>query len=299
MRFWLSLVSVREQMQLPAIARLAESAGFHGIMVGDHLLWPARIETPYPYSPDGKLFLPADTPWPDPWVLFAHLGAVTRKLHFASNIYLAALRDPFTAAKAVATAALLTEGRVVCGVSAGWLKEEFDLTGVDFGSRGGRLDETLTVMRKLWSGTTVSHSGERYRFEGTQCPAPPRPVRIWCGGDSPAAMRRAARNDGWLPIPMTLTQAAGAIEKIRRLRSDAGLPMEGFQVVLPLAQPLTAATLEGARGLGVEDLVVLAPWLQSPWDTERWLAEGEDPSDLDVKQRVLDRFKSRVLDAHR
>ena len=98
MKFWLSLVSVREIPQLPELAVYAEQLGFHGLMVGDHLIWPAHIETRYPYSADGKIFLPPDTPWPDPWVLFANLGAVARRLHFASNIYLAALRDPFTVA---------------------------------------------------------------------------------------------------------------------------------------------------------------------------------------------------------
>ena len=150
MKFWLSLVAVHETEQLPQLARCAEELGFHGLMVGDHLIWPAHIATRYPYSPDGKIFVPPDTPWPDPWVLFAHLGALCPRLHFASNIYLAALRDPFTVAKSVATAAALTQGRIVCGVSAGWLKEEYEIAGVDFASRGPRLDEALSVVRKLW-----------------------------------------------------------------------------------------------------------------------------------------------------
>src|SRR5580693_1557087 len=162
MKFWLSLVAVHETEQLPQLARYAEELGFHGLMVGDHLIWPAHIATRYPYSPDGKIFVPPDTPWPDPWVLFAHLGALCPRLHFASNIYLAALRDPFTVAKSVATAAVLTQGRIVCGVSAGWLKEEYEIAGVDFASRGARLDEALTVVRKLWSGQPVQHAGERF-----------------------------------------------------------------------------------------------------------------------------------------
>jgi len=95
MKFWLSLVTVREIEQLPTLAKLAEQLGFHGLMIGDHLAMPAKIESRYPYSPDGKLFVPLDTPWPDPWITFAHLAAHTQKLEFASNIYLAALRDPF------------------------------------------------------------------------------------------------------------------------------------------------------------------------------------------------------------
>jgi probable F420-dependent oxidoreductase len=294
-RFWLSLVSVRESEQLPEIARFAEELGFHGLMVGDHLAWPAHIETPYPYSPDGSLFVPPDTPWPDPWVLFAHLGAITRKLEFASNIYLAALRDPFTAAKAVATAALLTQDRIVCGVSAGWLKEEYEMAGVDFASRGRRLDEVLAVMRKLWSGRAVKHEGEFFRFEGISCPAPPRPVPIWCGGDAPAAMRRAVRNDGWLPLPMTVVQAESAVAKLRVLRGAEGRSPDTFRVGLPIAEPLTRAALDALRRLGLADVVVIAPWLPSPWEVESFVDVGADISQLSVKKQSLERYAERVI----
>ncbi len=295
MRFWLSLVSVRETEQLPQLARCAEELGFHGLMVGDHLVWPAHIVTRYPYSADGKIFVPPDTPWPDPWVLFAHLGAVTRRLHFASNIYLAALRDPFTVARGVATAAALTQGRIVCGVSAGWLAEEYALAGVDFATRGQRLDETLEVLRKLWSGTVVSHTGTFFRFEGIQCPAPPGPVRIWCGGAAPAAMRRAARHDGWLPLPMTLPQTQSALALLAAMRSEAGRAAQPFEVGLPLAQAVTQEAVDAVRAQGVGDLVVIAPWLASPWDTASWLDAGDEVARLEVKRKALERYAAAVL----
>jgi probable F420-dependent oxidoreductase len=295
MKFWLSLVAVHETEQLPQLARYAEELGFHGLMVGDHLIWPAHIATRYPYSPDGKIFVPPDTPWPDPWVLFAHLGALCPRLHFASNIYLAALRDPFTVAKSVATAAALTQGRIICGVSAGWLKEEYEIAGVDFASRGSRLDEALTVVRKLWSGQVVQHAGERFRFEGIMCPAPPAPLRIWCGGGAPAAMRRAAQHDGWLPLPMTVAQTRTALTELGALRRAAGRAQQPFEVGLPLAEPVTQATVDAVRALGIGDLVVIAPWLPSPWDTVTWLDAGDDMSRLETKQKALERYAAAVL----
>ncbi len=295
MKFWLSLVAVHETEQLPQLARCAEELGFHGLMVGDHLIWPAHIATRYPYSPDGKIFVPPDTPWPDPWVLFAHLGALCPRLHFASNIYLAALRDPFTVAKSVATAAALTQGRIVCGVSAGWLKEEYEIAGVDFASRGPRLDEALTVVRKLWSGQVVQHAGERFRFEGIMCPAPPAPLRIWCGGGAPAAMRRAAQHDGWLPLPMTVAQTRAALSELGAMRRAAGRAAQPFEVGLPLAEPVTQAAVDAVRALGIGDLVVIAPWLPSPWDSVTWLDAGDDMSRLDTKQKALERYAAAVL----
>jgi len=295
MKFWLSLVSVRETPQLPELARCAEELGFHGLMVGDHLIWPAQIRTRYPYSPDGKIFVPPDTPWPDPWVLFAHLGALTRRLQFASNIYLAALRDPFTLAKGVATAAVLTQERIVCGVSAGWLEEEYRQVGVDFASRGQRLDEALTVVRKLWSGEQVEHHGRYFNFGGIMCPAPARPVRIWCGGAAPAAMRRAARHDGWLPLPMTLAQTRAALAQLTDMRREAGLAAQPFEVGLPLAEPVTPEAAQALQALGIDDLVVIAPWLPSPWDTASWLDAGDDFSRLDIKKKTLERYARAVL----
>jgi probable F420-dependent oxidoreductase len=295
MKFWLSLVAVRETEQLPELARFAEDLGFHGLMVGDHLIWPAEIRTPYPYSPDGKIFVPPDTPWPDPWVLFAHLGAITRRLQFASNIYLAALRDPLTVAKSVATAAVLTGGRIVCGVSAGWLEEEYQAAGVDFEGRGRRLDEILVAMRELWSGQVVRHDGPLFRFHGIMRPAPAQPVRIWCGGGAAPAMRRAARHDGWLPLPMTVAQADTALAAIRIMRRDAGLAQQGFEVGLPLAEPVTQQAVDAVRELGVHDLVVIAPWLPSPWDVQSWLAPGEDMAHLAVKKKALERYADAVL----
>src|ERR1700722_19758755 len=295
MKFWLSLVAVRESEQLPELARFAEDLGFHGLMVGDHLIWPADIKTPYPYSPDGKIFVPPDTPWPDPWVLFAHLGAITRRLHFASNIYLAALRDPLTVAKSVATAAVLTEGRIVCGVSAGWLEEEYEAAGVDFEARGRRLDEILVAMRELMSGQLVRHNGPLFQFHGIMRPVPAQPVRIWCGGAAAPAMRRAARQDGWLPLPMTVAQTDTALAAIHIMRRDAGLAQQGFEVGLPLAEPVTQQAVDAVQELGVHDLVVIAPWLPSPWDAAAWLAPGEDMSQLRVKKQALERYADAVL----
>ena len=193
MRFWLSLVTNTEPDQLPAIARHAEEVGFHGVTVPDHLVMSTRIESKYPYTEDGKIWWPDDMPWLDPWVALSAMGAVTSRLKLATNIYLAALRDPFTPAKAVSSAAAIAPGRVVCGVSVGWIREEYQLAGVDFGTRGKRMDELIEVMRKLWSGREVSHHGRFFNFDhAIMCPPPPSPVPIWCGGGSPAALARAA-----------------------------------------------------------------------------------------------------------
>ena len=296
MRFWLSLVTNTEPDQLPAIARHAEEVGFHGVTVPDHLVMSTRIESKYPYTEDGKIWWPDDLPWLDPWVALSAMGAVTSRLKLATNIYLAGLRDPFTPAKAVSSAAAIAPARVVCGVSVGWIREEYELAGVDFGSRGKRMDELIEVMRKLWSGREVSHHGRFFNFDhAIMCPPPPSPVPIWCGGGSPAALRRAAANDGWLGLPMTLEQLRPVAAGLHAMRREAGRPVEGFTISFALAEPTTRQVMDELERVGVHDLMVIAPWIASPWDVERWVDEREETRLLDVKKQALERYSSRVI----
>ncbi len=296
MKFWLSLVSTLELDQMLELARFAEEVGFHGITVADHLVMSTRIESKYPYTEDGEIWWPDDTPWLDPWITLTAMGAVTKQLKLASNIYLAALRDPFTAAKAVSTAAVLTQDRVVCGVSVGWIKEEYDLMNVDFAKRGKRMDELIAVMRKLWTGGEVNHRGEFFDFErAIMCPAPKAAVKIWSGGGSKPALRRAALNDGWLGLPMTLAQLRPVVQTLREIREGAGLSLNNFDICFALAEPLTATIAAELDSLGVHNMLAIAPWMPSPWDVTRCVDEGDDVRKLDVKKKALERYANTVL----
>lgn len=296
MKHWVSLVNVPEVDQYVAIAQHAEAVGFHGVSVADHLVMPTHVtESRYPYTPDGKMWWPAETPWPDPWVTLTALGMATTRLHLATNIYLAALRDPFTAARAVAAASLFTGGRIACGVSAGWLKEEYELLGIDFHTRGRRLDETLEVMNKLWSGKPVSHEGEFFRFDGALAsPSPASPVRIWSGGASRPALRRAARNDGWLGVPMMPDALVETIETLQGLREELGRPDQPFDVCCSLIAPLSEELEARLEGIGAHHNMTL-PWVVTPWGRAPWLKDDEDPAELDVKKRAMDRFAKKVI----
>lgn len=295
MKFWLSLVSVGEIDQMVEIAKYAEEVGFSGITCADHLVMPTKIDSKYPYTPDGEVFWPEKTPWPDPWVTLATMGAVTRRLQLMTNIYLAALRDPFTAAKAISTAAVFNEGRIACGVAAGWIKEEYELAGVDFASRGRRLDELLDAMRRLWTGEKVSHRGEFFNFDALMCPAPQKKIPIWCGGGTKPAIRRAAMNDGWLPLPMTLAQMHEAAANIRGIRTAAGLPLDDFTICFAPAEPFTPTVADGSRKIGIEDVIVIGPWIPSPWDIEQWTDPGDDFTKLEIKKKAMLRYAETVI----
>ena len=296
MKFWLSLVSNMEYDQLLDLARFAEEVGFHGVTMADHLVMPAHFDSKYPYTEDGKIWWPEDTPWLDPWLAISAMGAVTSRLQFVTNIYLAALRDPFTAAKLISSASALTNERVTCGVSVGWIKEEYDLLGIDFASRGRRLDEMVDVMHKLWTGKVVSHRGEFFNFaDALMCPAPRKPIKVWSGGGSKPALRRAALNDGWLGLPMTVPQLKAVVDNMHAIRREAGLSIDTFGVCASLVDPLTQSVVEALQAMKVNNVVFISPWLMSPWDDQRWVDDGDDLRKLDVKKKALERFADVVI----
>lgn len=246
---------------LLAMARAAEEHGWDAVAISDHVAHPERIESPYPYTADGSLRWSADTAWPDPWVTIGAMAAVTSRLHFLTNIYVLALRNPFLAAKAVATAAALSGGRVALGVGVGWCREEFALAGQPFEARGARTDEMIEVLRKLWSGAFVEHRGRFYSFERVRMlPAPGAPVPIYGGGLSAAALRRAARLDGWVSDIHTRAELAEIIATLRRLRAEAGLAARPFAIVATCSDAFDADGIRRLEELGVTHYAT-APWL--------------------------------------
>jgi probable F420-dependent oxidoreductase len=237
-RFW-QVVSFTEPEQLCDIARGAEEAGFDGVLLSDHLFFPGRLASRYPYSPDGKPGFDGATPFPDPWTAIAAMAAVTTQLRFGTMVYILPLRHPLEVAKTVGTAAVLSDGRVVLGCGAGWIREEFDALGVDFATRGRRFDEMIEVLRTVWGGGMVEHHGRVFDCGPLQMsPAPRAPVPIWIGGTSDAALRRAARlGDGWIGtghVPDELPQLLG---RLRAQREKAGRGRTPFETLVPLAVP--------------------------------------------------------------
>ena len=119
--------------------------------------------------------------------------------HSTTGVYLAPLRHPLQVAKSVGIASVLSQGRTALGAAVGWMREEFEILGQDFRTRGRRLDETIEICRKAWSGETFEHHGEHFDVPRvTMSPAPGFPIPVYIGGVSEAALRRAARNDGWI-----------------------------------------------------------------------------------------------------
>lgn len=237
-KFW-QVVSFSEPDQLLDIARAAEEAGFEGVLLSDHLFFPGDLHTKYPYSEDGKPMFDGSTPFPDPFVTIAAMAAVTTRLRFGTMVYILPLRHPLEVAKAVGTAALLAQGRVLLGTGAGWIREEYDVLGVDFATRGRRYDEMIEVLHKAWTGRMVMHRGAVFDIGGFQMsPAPLAQVPICIGGTSEPALRRAARlGDGWIGTGQTPDEAATLLARLRELRAAARRSDVPFETIVPLVTP--------------------------------------------------------------
>ena len=258
MKFW-QVASFSEPDQLLDIARGAEEAGFHGVLLSDHLFFPGELRSKYPYSEDGKPMFDGTMPFPDPWTTIAAMAAVTTRLHFGTLIYILPLRHPLEVAKAVGTVAVLSGDRVMLGCGAGWIREEYDAMGVDFATRGRRYDEMIDVMRKAWTGEMVEHRGRFFDLGSFQMSPPPRvSVPIWTGGTSEPALRRAAtRGDGWIGTGQSPDEAAALLGRLRELRVQAGRDALPFEALVPLTTPPDADVF---KRLGDAGMTATTAW---------------------------------------
>jgi probable F420-dependent oxidoreductase len=230
MKFWQSMAFC-EPEQCAEVARHAEALGFEGVTLAEHQFFPERLDSRFPFSPDGLPLFDAEDEWPEMWPLIGAMTTTTSRLRFCTAVHILPLFHPLSVARSAATADALAPGRVVLGVGAGWMREEYEAFGVDFGSRGRRLEEAIEILRLAWTGEMFEFHGEFFDFERLVVrPCPATTIPIWIGGTSKAALGRTARvADGFLGGGGSLDEMVGLLERVRRLRREAGrehLPFE-------------------------------------------------------------------------
>ncbi|MEU0246809.1 TIGR03619 family F420-dependent LLM class oxidoreductase [Streptomyces sp. NPDC006235] len=256
---------------LLAVARAADRAGFAYLACCDHVAIPRRLASAM------------STVWYDPVATLAFLAAATERTRLLSHVAVVGLRHPLLSAKQYATLDHLSGGRLILGVGAGHVREEFEALGADFERRGAVLDESIDALRAaLGPEEFPGHHGKFYDFEGLgQRPRPAQDrVPVWVGGSSPAALRRAAlKGDGWLPQGDPRDVLPDRIARIRRLREEAGI--EGPFTVGAIAEPLYV----GAAGWDVGRRTVGGPAEAVAESLRAYRAMGVD--------QVQVRFRSR------
>jgi len=284
-RFWQSL-SFAEPDQLVELACIAEEVGFHGVLMSDHLFFPDKLDSAYPYSVDGTPVFDAGTPFPDALVTIGAMASVTESLHFSTIVHILPLRHPLDVAKQCATLALLSDDRFALGVGSGWMKEEFETMGIEFGTRGRRYDEMLDIMRTLWTDGSIEYHGRHFDLPRLAMqPQPKRPIPIYIGGASAPALRRAARvGDGWIGPGSAVEEVPALIERLRQERRRCGREDEPFEHLVPLSVPPDVDVFKRMRDAGVDSTVAY------PFS----FALGPSSS-IDDKRRLLEKFAESCI----
>lgn len=205
---------------LVPLAQRAEALGYDAIWVTDHIVLPFDSVSRYPYSATGQFVLEPGGDYLEPIAALSFLAGRTSHIRVGTSVLVVPIRHPLEAAKALATLDVLSEGRLIVGVGAGWLAEEFAALGVPFEDRGARTDEYLRVFKEVWTSPRPRFEGRFVRFadigaepKPRQKPYPP----IWIGGHGPRALRRVVElGDGWKPVvlrpPGLLEPDAFAVE---------------------------------------------------------------------------------------
>jgi probable F420-dependent oxidoreductase len=203
----------------------ADRLGYESVWMPEHLVIPSELGGS-PFAGADHPPIPPDVPLFDVFTYLAFLAGLTESIHFGTQVYNIGLRHPFVVARAVTTLDVVSGGRLEFGIGASWLESEWDAVELDFSTRGRRVDETITVCKRLWSESVIEHHGEFFDFGPVMFE--PKPVQspwpsLHIGGDGPAALRRAATlGTGWIPMNHSLEEIPAAAARIAELRRKSG-----------------------------------------------------------------------------
>ena len=211
---------------ITAFAQLAEELGFDALWVSDHVVVPRSLDSRYPYSRDGSFPVSPDVPLMEPLATLLFAAAITERVKLGTTVLIIPMRNPIVTAKQLATLDVLSNGRLILGVGAGWMEEEFKMLGVPFERRGARTNEYIRLIKALWTEENPSFEGEFWQIKDVgfspkplQQPHPP----IWTGGHSAPALRRAGRlSDGWHAVGVPPETLREQFQEVQRHAEEAG-----------------------------------------------------------------------------
>jgi probable F420-dependent oxidoreductase len=249
---------------LAEAARAAEELGYESFWIPEHPVIPAAMRTEFPFTPDRKLPEHYGR-WADPFVALTVVACATSKIRLGTGICLIPEREPLITAKVVATLDLFSNGRVILGVGAGWLREETEVMGARFGSRWKRTRETVEAMRVLWREREAAYDGELVKFPAVRCE--PKPVNksgppVLLGAHGPKAIERVARTyDGWMPLvqsPAELKQQVAQLRETARKHGRGSVSFDISPLVDPMENGPSRDDLERYREAGANRVILLS-----------------------------------------
>lgn len=274
------------------LAIAAEEAGYDSFVVPDSICYPEHADSKYPYTADGGREFLEDKPFVEPFVLIAHLSAVTERIRFTTDVVKLPLRNPVLVAKQVSSLAALADDRLCLGVGLSPWPEDYEVVDVPWKRRGRRMDEMIEIIRGLCSGGYFAYEGESFRVPSIKlCPVPASPVPIVVGGHSEPALARAARSgDGWIHAGGGTDELVPLIERLHALRRECGRDSEPFEIHVISMDAYTPDGVRRLEDLGVTDVMV---GFRNSYTTE------QDTQSLEEKVAALRRYADRVIEKTR
>lgn len=245
------------------IAKRAEELGFASYWVPEHPIIPIKTSSPYPASDDG--LIPDEYGRiTDPFVSLARASAVTTKIELGTGICLVPERNPLELAKEVATLDHFSNGRLIFGIGAGWLREETEIMGGDFDHRWGQTKDAVLAMKELWTKDEAEYHGKYYDFPAVrsfpkpaQKPHPP----VYMGGSSKYVFKRVVEwGDGWMPVLSPVEDIKAGRQRLNAMAEAAGRDPKEINV-LAFGFPekfRTKAAMDELAAAGVDHATV---WL--------------------------------------
>lgn len=234
------------------IGRAVEQLGFDHLLAYDHVLGAVHADR------DPQLTGPytEHDPFHDPFVMFAHLAAITERIQFATGVLVLPQRQTALVARQAADVDLLSGGRLRLGVGVGWNHVEYEALGQEFGTRGARQEEQIELLRRLFTEPVVDFSGRFDRVDrASLVPKPARSIPIWLGGSSEPAFDRAARvADGFIFSGGAIDRTVDRWQRLRQRVLDRGRSIDDFG----------ADYLVRSQGGGVDEVAnVLDAWREA------------------------------------
>jgi len=252
------------------VAIEADKLGFDSLWMPDHLIFPCDMSgSPFPghdhppVPPNTKLF--------DTFGYLCFLAAKTKHIRLGTNVYLLGLRHPFIAARAIQTLDILSNGRAQVGIGAGWLRQEWEVAGLDPKTRGKRLDEALTICKKLWTQEIIQHHGEFYQFNEVMFE--PKPIQkphppIYIGGESEAALRRAVlHGNGWYGVSHSYDSVKPIIKQLHDIAHSESKNIKNIEL-LTAGKIVHKDDIKRWKETGITQLIV------SPWEKGSQALDG-------------------------
>ncbi len=249
---------------LAEIARAVEAHGYESLWIPEHPVIPVAMKTGFPFTPDNQLPEHYGR-WADPFVALTVAACATRRIKIGTGICLLPEREPLITAKVTASLDFFSGGRLIFGVGAGWLREETEVMGANFGLRWKRTREMVEALRILWTQKEAAYQGEIIRFPAVRCE--PKPLQkpgppVLLGAHGPKALERVARTyDGWMPLVRSAEELRESVEQLRTLVRQNGRNPDQLQIS-PLVDPgengPSREELKAFHAAGAQRLILLS-----------------------------------------